>query len=125
MRTCRPRWLVSKGRDAEALQTLAKLRRLTTTDTRIQQEWFDVRAEVAFRKETSALRHPELQNRTVISRVKLEILSWTDCFRRGCWRRTHVGVGIMFMQQYVIFCSGMLHVGLLLRTAARTSFPLV
>ena len=103
MRTCRPRWLVSKGRDAEALQTLAKLRRLATTDTRIQQEWFDIRAEVAFHKETSALRHPELQNRTVISRVKLEIVSWTDCFRRGCWRRTHVGVGIMFMQQYVIF----------------------
>ena len=112
MRTCSPRWLVSKGRDAEALQTLAKLRRLTTTDTRIQQEWFDVRAEVAFHKETSVLRHPELQNRTVMSRVKLEIVSWTDCFRRGCWRRTHVGVGIMFMQQYVIFCSGTLNIAL-------------
>ena len=112
MRTCSPRWLVSKGRDAEVLQTLAKLRRLTTTDARIQQEWFDIRAEVAFHKETSALRHPELQNCTVISRVKLEIVSWTDCFRRGCWRRTHVGVGIMFMQQYVNFCSGILHIAL-------------
>ena len=130
MRTCRPRWLVSKGRDAEALQTLAELRQLTTTDTRIQQEWFDIRAEVAFHRETSALRHPELQNRTLISRVKLEIVSWTDCFRRGCWRRTHVGVGIMFMQQYVIFCSGILHIalrtlGLFLCTATRTSSSLV
>ena len=97
----RPRWLVSKGRDAEALQALAKLRRLPTTDTRIQQEWFEIRAEVAFHKETSALRHPELQDRSALSRIKLEIVSWTDCFKQGCWRRTHVGVMLMFLQQYV------------------------
>ncbi|CAF9903035.1 MAG: hypothetical protein ALECFALPRED_000108 [Alectoria fallacina] len=62
-----PHWLVSKGRDAEALQALAKLRQLPTNDTRIQQEWFDIRVEVAFHKETSALRHPELQDRSVKS----------------------------------------------------------
>lgn len=96
-----PRWLVSKGRDAEALQALAKVRQLPTTDTRIQQEWFDIRAEVAFHKEVSALRHPQLQDRSVTSRIKLEIVSWTDCFKRGCWRRTHIGVGLMFFQQFV------------------------
>ena len=101
VRTYRPRWLVSKGRDAEALQALAKLRRLPTIDTRIQQEWFDIRAEVAFHKETSALRHPGHQDRAISSRIKLELLSWTDCFKRGCWRRTHVGVGLMFFQQLV------------------------
>ena len=41
-----PRWLVSKGRDIDALKALGKLRSLPTTDTRIQQEWFDIRAEV-------------------------------------------------------------------------------
>ena len=92
---------MSKGRDAEALHALAKLRQLPTTDTRIQQEWFDIRAEVAFHRETSALRHPELQDQRLISRVKLEIVSWTDCFKRGCWRRTHTGVGLMFFQQFV------------------------
>ena len=102
MSTHSPRWLASKGRDAEALQALAKLRRLPTTDTRIQQEWFDIRAEVAFHMETNALRHPGLHDRSVMSRIKLEIVSWTDCFRRGCWRRTHVGVGLMFMQQFVL-----------------------
>lgn len=44
-----PRWLVSKGRDAEALKALGQLRSLSTTDTRIQQEWFDIRAEVVSR----------------------------------------------------------------------------
>lgn len=92
---------MSKGRDAEALQALAKLRQLATNDSRVQQEWFDIRAEVAFHQETSALRHPELQNRSRMSRIKLEIVSWTDCFRRGCWRRTHVGVGLMLWQQFV------------------------
>lgn len=100
-RIYRPRWLVSKGRDAEALQALARLRQLPTIDTRIQHEWFDIRAEVAFHKEVSALRHPELQKRSVMSRMKLEIVSWTDCFKRGCWRRTHIGVGLMFFQQFV------------------------
>lgn len=74
----RPRWLVSKGRGTEALAALGKLRQKPPTDPRIQQEWFDIRAEVAFHKETSALRHPNLQDRSVMSRVKLEIASWID-----------------------------------------------
>ena len=96
-----PRWLVSKGRDSEAGSSLSKLRQLDITDSRVQQEWIDIRAEVAFHKEVSAERHPNLQDGSAASRMKLEIASWTDCFRRGCWRRTHVGVGLMFFQQFV------------------------
>ncbi|KAI9810837.1 MAG: hypothetical protein M1827_006044 [Pycnora praestabilis] len=96
-----PRWLVSKGRDQEALTTLGQFRQLPTSDTRVQQEWYDIRAEVAFQKEMSAERHPHLQDRSKASRIKLEVVSWTDCFKRGCWRRTHVGVGLMFFQQFV------------------------
>lgn len=93
-----PRWLASKGRDDEALQSLGKLRQLPVTDQRLQQEWFDIRAEVAFHRQTSALKHPELQSKSKMNSIKLEIVSWTDCFRRGCWRRTHIGIGIMFFQ---------------------------
>ena len=96
-----PRWLVSKGRDKEALESLAKFRQLPTTDTRVLKEWYDIRAEVAFKKEISRERHPKLQDRSKTSRIRLEIASWTDCFKRGCWRRTHVGVGLMFFQQFV------------------------
>ena len=96
-----PRWLVSKGRDQEALHSLAKLRQLPTTDPRVQQEWYGIPAEVAFHKEVSVLRHPRLQNRSNHSRIKFEIASWVDCFKRGCWRRTHIEVGLIFFQQFV------------------------
>lgn len=94
-----PRWLVSKGRDQEALTSLAKLRQLPTSDPRVRREWMDIRAEAVFHQKISTARHPQIQDRSVASRIKLEIASWADCFKPGCWRRTHVGVGLMFFQQ--------------------------
>ena len=96
-----PRWLASKGRDDEALHVLGKLRKLPTDDARVFQEWCEIRAEVAFNHEVSAERHPNLQGNTRMDELKLEIQSWLDCFRHGCWKRTVVGVGIMFFQQFV------------------------
>ncbi|KAF2738009.1 MFS sugar transporter-like protein [Polyplosphaeria fusca] len=96
-----PRWLASKGRDQEGIENLAKLRRLPTTDSRVFQEMCEIRAEVAFQEEISLERHPNLQDGSRASRIKLELSSWADCFRRGCWRRTLVGTGIMFFQQFV------------------------
>lgn len=96
-----PRWLASKGRDEEALQSLGKLRQLPLTDQRVQQEWFDIRAEVTFHRQTSAMKHPNLQSKSTMNSIKLELVSWADCFRKGCWRRTQVGVGLMFFQQFV------------------------
>lgn len=94
-----PRWLASKGRDEEALANLAKLRQLPRSDERVLMEWFEIRAEVALHREILAERHPDLQDRSRRSRVKLEIASWGDLFKKGCLKRTHVGVGIMFFQQ--------------------------
>ncbi|KAG9192337.1 general substrate transporter [Alternaria panax] len=96
-----PRWLASKGRDDEALVVLGKLRKLPTDDPRIFQEWCEIRAEVTFNHEVSVKRHPDLQAKTRKNEFKLEVQSWLDCFRHGCWKRTVVGVGIMFFQQFV------------------------
>lgn len=93
-----PRWLASKGRDKEALQSLCKLRQLPSNDARVLQEWYDIRAEAAFHKEVSVVRHPNLQQKSTKNRLRLEIVSWSDCFRKGYWRRTHIGIGIMFFQ---------------------------
>ncbi|KAF2144680.1 uncharacterized protein K452DRAFT_266697 [Aplosporella prunicola CBS 121167] len=97
-----PRWLASKGRDEDSLKNLAKLRQLPASDSRVLQEWYDIRAEVAFQKEIQQERHPKLfGSRAKLDRIKLELAAWADCFKRGCWRRTHVGMGLMFFQQFV------------------------
>jgi sugar porter (SP) family MFS transporter len=99
-----PRWLASKGHDQEALQVLSQLRRLPESDSRVFQEWCEIRAEAAFTKEVNVEKHPQFQENTRANRIKLEIAAWGDCFRHGCWRRTVVGVGIMFFQQFVSSC---------------------
>ncbi|KPM35816.1 hypothetical protein AK830_g10753 [Neonectria ditissima] len=96
-----PRWLASKGRDDEALQVLCKLRNLPATDGRILREWFEIRSEAVYRKEVNAERHPNLQDGSRLSRVRLQVVGYLDCFRKGARARTHVGIGLMFFQQFV------------------------
>ncbi|KAJ5653702.1 hypothetical protein N7490_000705 [Penicillium lividum] len=96
-----PRWLAAKGRNEEALQSLCKLRNLPGTDRRIRQEFMDIQAEVKFHQEMTAEKHPNLQSGSNKDSFLLELASWADCFRKGCWRRTHVGVMICFFQQFV------------------------
>nr|POE48826.1 atp-dependent dna helicase hus2/rqh1 [Quercus suber] len=96
-----PRWLVSRSRDQEALASLSHLRQLPTTDSRVRSEWLDIRAEIALHSEISAKRHPHLQDGSSASQVRLELASWADCFKSGCWQRTQVGVLVMFFQQFV------------------------
>jgi len=99
-----PRWLASKGRDNEALASLCRLRRVGADDPRVQAEWMDIRAEVAFHREVAQKKHPNLAVRGHQSRrvaIKLELAAYIDCFRQGYWRRTMVGIGLMFFQQFV------------------------
>ncbi|KAL3296071.1 MFS monosaccharide transporter [Colletotrichum asianum] len=97
-----PRWLASKDRHEESLATLARLRGLTQEDPRVRREWIDIVAEARFQAMVLKERHPRLAASPAVSdKIKLEIVSWTDCFKTGCWRRTHVGVGIQAWQQWV------------------------
>jgi MFS family permease len=96
-----PRWLASKGRNEEALQSLAKLRNLPTSDRRVRQEYMDIQAEVRFHQQMNAEKHPNLQGGGAKNAFLLEMASWADCFRRGCWRRTHIGIMVTFFQQFV------------------------
>ncbi|UPK93723.1 hypothetical protein LCI18_004658 [Fusarium solani-melongenae] len=97
-----PRWLASKDREDEALANLAKLRAFPATDPRVQREWMEIITEARFQTGILKERHPQLTQRTDISgRIRLEFVSWTDCLKPGCWRRTLVGAGIMFFQQFV------------------------
>ncbi|RCI16641.1 hypothetical protein L249_2575 [Ophiocordyceps polyrhachis-furcata BCC 54312] len=96
-----PRWLASKDRQQDALTNLAKLRGLPTTDAKVQREWLEIVTEAKFQASILAERHPDLVGGTRTMKLKLEVASWIDCFKKGCWRRTHVGAGLMFFQQFV------------------------
>lgn len=96
-----PRWLASKGRDDESLQTLAKIRELPTDDERVQQEWYEIRSEVAYRNEISAEKHPGLMKPGRWNSFKLQIVLYADCWKMPIFKRTQVGVGLMFFQQFV------------------------
>lgn len=97
-----PRWLASKGRNEEALNSLSRLRNLPATDRRIRQEYLDILTEVKFHQRMNAEKHPNLQSGSSKDSFLLELASWADCFKKGCWRRTHVGVMLSFFQQVYI-----------------------
>lgn len=88
-----PRWLGLVGRNQEALESLAKLRRLPTTDERVQTEWQAILTEVQFQKAVLEKRHPGK------SGVFLEVATWIDLFRGTNMKRTIVGLGVAFFQQ--------------------------
>ena len=75
-----PRWLASQSRDTETLAVLAKLRQCSTTDPAVMQEWREIKVEVAMEKDTST--------------------TWTEMWHGRIRRRTLIGVGIMFFQQF-------------------------
>jgi len=82
-----PKRLMSRGRRAEALQSLASLRRLPADDPQVQLEHIDIQTEVTFYRQVSAEKHPKLQDGTQKSATKLEIVSWTVLFKMYCWRQ--------------------------------------
>ena len=51
----------------------------------------------------TAERHPNLQGGGAKNLIFLELASWVDCFRKGCWRRTQIGIMISFFQQVSFF----------------------
>ncbi|KAF5878399.1 putative proliferating cell nuclear antigen protein [Botrytis fragariae] len=92
-----PRWLSFKGHDEEALNVLSKLRQLPDTDSRIQEEARHIRNEVSHIRQIHLQKHENLMN----SPMKFEVALWGDCFASDSIKRTHVGILIMFFQQFV------------------------
>ncbi|KAK7541299.1 general substrate transporter [Phyllosticta citricarpa] len=89
-----PRWLGLVGREEDCMESLCKLRRLPRTDHRVQTEYQAIMAEVEFQAIMLEKRHPGARG------FKLEFLTWTDLFKKRTWRRTAVGMGVAFFQQF-------------------------
>ncbi|OCF61357.1 monosaccharide transporter [Kwoniella mangroviensis CBS 10435] len=96
-----PRWLAFKGRDEESLQSLMTLRRLPASDPRVQAEWIAIRAEAVRNREVAVSAHPQYQGDSFSSQLKLEAATWADMFRPKFFRKTQIGIMLMFLQQFV------------------------
>ena len=88
-----PRWLAMVHREDESLQTISKLRRLPTTDSRVQSEWKSILAEVEFQAALVEREHPG------VTGAKRELFSWLDLFNKKTRKRTAVACGICFFTQ--------------------------
>lgn len=89
-----PRWLALVDRNEECLQSLSKLRALPAHDERVQLEYQGIVAEVVFQRKLLEKTHPDARG------LKLELLTWLDLFTKKNWRRTAVGCGVAFFQQF-------------------------
>ncbi|KAK9770042.1 putative Major facilitator superfamily (MFS) profile domain-containing protein [Seiridium cardinale] len=89
-----PRWLAMQDRYEECLDSLCRLRKLPASDGRVQAEYRGIQAEVKFQAVMLERHHPGLRG------IKLEIVQWLDLFAIKRWRRTAVGVGVSFFQQF-------------------------
>ncbi|KAJ5670066.1 uncharacterized protein N7477_005429 [Penicillium maclennaniae] len=70
-----PRWLASKGRNEEALQSLATLRNLPTSDRRVRQEYMEIQSEVRIYQRMNAETHSNLQGGGTKNAILLEMAS--------------------------------------------------
>ncbi|EGG07997.1 uncharacterized protein MELLADRAFT_85306 [Melampsora larici-populina 98AG31] len=119
-----PRWLANQGRYEESLIVISTLRQLPVDDCTVRKEWMDMRVEAEYQREIQKSRYQNLASKHAPSHmsgdneryaesiepaqvssvwmdIRFEWMRWGDTFRHGCWRRTMVGAGLMFFQQFV------------------------
>ncbi|KAJ0370004.1 hypothetical protein COL154_001810 [Colletotrichum chrysophilum] len=89
-----PRWLAMQDRHEDCLSSLCKLRKLPASDERVQAEYQGILAEAKFQAVMLERRHPGVRG------FKLEVVQWLDLFTIKSWRRTIVGAGVSFFQQF-------------------------
>ncbi|THW40772.1 general substrate transporter [Aureobasidium pullulans] len=95
-----PRLLMNKGREEEALSTLANLRGLPKEHVLVQIEHLEIKSEVVFERRAFAKRFPSLggDNQSIFKR---EIAQYTNIFRsKDSFKRVALGSLVMFFQQW-------------------------
>ncbi|KAJ8133442.1 hypothetical protein O1611_g191 [Lasiodiplodia mahajangana] len=91
-----PRWLMMQGRDEEARNTLAHIRRIPESDYRIQLEMLEIQASVIFDRETSAAMYPGVHSpfQLLLKRY------WSLLTVRHLNKRLFIACFIQIMQQF-------------------------
>lgn len=96
-----PRWLVKVGRDEEARQTLAWMRKLPADHELIQMEFLEIKAEAVFETKVFARDFPKMADQSQKSPFKEQIAQYVTCFRTmDNLKRVATAWLIMFFQQW-------------------------
>lgn len=91
-----PRWLLMKGYEEQSLETLAYLRRVPTSNKKVQAEFLEIKGEVLFEQN---FKSQKFGSKTGLS---LAILEYKNLFfRKSNFRRVFIGSAIMFFQQFM------------------------
>jgi hypothetical protein len=98
-----PRWLVSKGQDEKAIDTLAWLRKLPKDHESVLIEYKEIKAECIFEKRIFDRQFPHLsEKRTSICRRELAqyyaiVRTWDN------FKRVATAWLVMFFQQWYVY----------------------
>ncbi|KAI8344179.1 general substrate transporter [Chlamydoabsidia padenii] len=95
-----PRWLMSKGRDDEALAVLSKLRRIPIDHPRLQEEYLEIKLTVVFENKLQEHRFPQLINTGVVGNFKIGCYGYLELFKRSLVKRLFIACAIQFFQQF-------------------------
>ena len=94
-----PRWLIGRGRDAEARRVLSKLRNLDEGHELIELEYLEVKAQSEFDKRSVAENFPGLEAPTFGNTAKLQLMAFASLFQsKAMFRRVIIAGGVMFFQ---------------------------
>lgn len=95
-----PRWLVKMGRDDEAKNTLAWLRKLPIDHDELDAEYLEIKAEALFEQKAFARDFPDLAEQRQ-SRFKHQLVQYRMCFRSmDNFKRICIAWLVMFWQQW-------------------------
>ncbi|KAI5357700.1 Putative major facilitator, sugar transporter, major facilitator superfamily [Septoria linicola] len=93
-----PRLLMNKGKEEEALRTLANLRGLPEHHELVQVEILEIKAEVLFERKDFAKKFPNVKTDSIFRR---EIAQYVTIFRnKDSFKRVALGSLVMFFQQW-------------------------
>ena len=95
-----PRLLMNKGREEEAITTLAMLRGLPADHQLVQVEFLEIKSEVEFERRAFAKRFPALGGNQK-SIFRREIAQYTNILRtKDSFKRVGTAMLVMFFQQW-------------------------
>ncbi len=96
-----PRWLVDKGRDEDAIKTLAYLRKLPSDHELIQVEYKEIKAESLFEAQVFAKNFPQLAEKEKQNVWVREIAQYYNIVRSwDNFKRVSTAWLVMFFQQW-------------------------